>query len=110
MPLTLLRKNLLPARQTPPIANKTAVPLSGTAVAAENENCEEAEGSCVVKLNVPGVVVKPLWETFPVPWTVNEPFPVCCTMCEVSKSNVNPSTDQKEFICNAGGILNDQGA
>jgi hypothetical protein len=62
-----LRKNLPPARQRPPIANRTAALLSGTAVAAENENREDAEGSWVVKLNVPGVVVKPLWETFPVP-------------------------------------------
>jgi hypothetical protein len=65
--LTLFRKNLLLARHIAPIANRTAVPLSGTAVAAENENRDEAEGSCVVKLNVPGVVVKPLCETFPVP-------------------------------------------
>ena|ERR1700730_8809412 len=40
-----LRKTLPPARQRPPIANRIAVPHSGTAVAAENENCEEAEGS-----------------------------------------------------------------
>jgi hypothetical protein len=40
-----LRKNLPLATQRPPIANRTVEPLSGTAVAAENENCEEAEGS-----------------------------------------------------------------
>ncbi len=61
------RKNLLPATQRPPIANRTAALLSGTAVAAENENREGAEGSCIVKFNVPGVVAKPLPEASPAP-------------------------------------------
>jgi hypothetical protein len=85
------------------------VPLSGTAVAAENENFESAEGSCVVKFHVPPVEVKPCPETVPVPATVTAPVPgppVWLTTAEIVKSNVNPSTDQKLDI---GPELNDHG-
>jgi hypothetical protein len=93
-----------------PIALRKAELGSGTAaVAAENENSDWAEGSCVVKFHVPLVGVKPFPETVPVPATCNEPLPVVpvwLIMTELSKSNVNPSTDQKLGIAPE---LNDQG-
>jgi hypothetical protein len=93
-----------------PIALRKAELGSGTtALAAENENCELAEGSCVVKFHVPLEVVKPFPETVPVPATCNAPLPgvpVWVIMADVIKSNVNPSTDQKLGIAPE---LNDQG-
>ncbi len=89
--LIFLRKNLPPSKQTPPIVNKATVLASGTPVAAENENCDDAEGSCVVKFHVPAVGVKPFPETVPVPATVTAPLPgppVWVTIKEIVKSNL----------------------
>src|ERR1700752_1525927 len=92
-----------------PTASNVRVPGSGTAVDAENENCEDADGSWVVKDHVPAVGSKPCPETVPVPTTVTNPepgLPPWLVMCELSKSNVNPSTVQKPEIVESE--LNDQ--
>ena len=82
---------------------------SGTAeLAAENEKNEFADGSCVVKLKVPGVESKPFPETVPTPFTLTACAvrPPAGTVDEV-RLNVNPSTDQKLEIAPE---LNDHGA
>ena len=70
---------------------------SGTAeVDAENENSrgDPAAGSCVVKVHVAGVAVKPFPETLPVPATAKNPCP-CESIAEFVKLKVKLSTDQK---------------
>ena len=86
---------------------------SGTAeLEAENENTsgDPAAGSCVEKLNMPGVVIKPVLETNPVPVTKTKPsvpaVPPWLVIVEAVRSNWNPSTDQKLFIAPE---LNDHG-
>src|SRR5713226_1594879 len=100
----------MPNRPSTPVARRPTVLPSGTAVDAENENCEDAEGSCVVKRHVPAVGSKPCPEAVPVPVTLTKPEPGAppwLVMAEVSKSNVNPSTTQKVGI---GPELNGHGA
>ena len=91
-----------------PDRNETIVIGSGTASPeAENENCASADGSWVVKWNVPGVGSKPCPEIVPIPSTVTAFEGRGEAMEELSRSNVNPSTDQKLAIAPE---LNDHGA
>jgi len=78
-----------------PDRNDMSVAGSGTAVAAaENENFSAADGSCVVKWNVPGVGSKLCPEIVPTASTDTAPE-VWLVMEEEVRSKVNPSTDQK---------------
>jgi hypothetical protein len=84
---------------------------SGTDVDAEKENSVgfPAPGSWVEKRNVPGVDRKPFPETLPVPVTSAKPVEPGVppwTAVELSKLNVNPSTDQK---LDTAPELNDHG-
>ena len=90
-----------------PMAKSATVLASGTDVEAENENCPEAEPSCVVKFQVPGVSVKPLALATPVPSANKNPEP-WKVICEAVKSKVKLSTDQKFGIVVL--VLNVQGA
>jgi hypothetical protein len=78
-----------------PDRNETIVSGSDTAVPeAENEKKPSADGSCVVKWNVPGVGSNRFPETVPTPSTATAPEP-WEVMEDEMRSNVNPSTDQK---------------
>src|SRR5438874_7669410 len=107
-----LLRNCRAIKPRTPIANKATVLPSGTAVDAENENWggDPAGGSCVEKRHTPGVGVKPCPEAVPLPVTKTKPVepgvPPWLVMVELSKSNVNPSTDQKLLIAPE---LNDHG-
>src|SRR5689334_13108288 len=91
-----LRKVLRPTSATPNSIN--VEPPSGAAApeAAEIEKRagEPADGSCVVKLQLADVAVKPWPVMVPVPLTVTVPAP-WLKMADAIKLNVQPSTVQK---------------
>jgi hypothetical protein len=82
--------------------------LSGTttSLAAENENRDDAEGSCEVMFHMALVGAKPFPEMVPFAETATDPDP-WYVIEETIKLNVKPSTDQKSAI---GPELNDHGA
>jgi len=88
---SFLRRRPRPARALP--SNITVVPPSGTVeFAAEKLNTPSASSSCVLKLKVPTVGVKPLPEIVPVPETTRN-GPTKAPGPEEIKSKVNPPTD-----------------